>query len=155
MSASGGTARLSKLRVRQASKAALLEFASWRYDPPYDFYNGDEDPVLNPERFFAVRDEHGEIVGNYYFEEKGDALEIGLGLRPDLTGRGLGLEFFERGLAFGRRRYRPERIILNVAAFNRRAIAVYERGGFRITGRHVRTFERWGDVEFIEMEEGP
>jgi [ribosomal protein S18]-alanine N-acetyltransferase len=142
-----------KIRVRPASKKVLRELADWRYDPPYDFYNGDEDPVLNPERFFAARDESGELVGNYYFEEKGDALEIGLGLRPDLTGRGLGLEFFQRGLAFGRRRYRPQRVILNVAAFNQRAIKVYERAGFRVTGRHVRTFKRWGDVEFIEMEE--
>lgn len=142
-----------KIRVRPASKKVLSELADWRYDPPYDFYNGDEEPVLNPERFFAARDESGELVGNYYFEEKADALEIGLGLRPDLTGRGLGLEFFQRGLAFGRRRYRPKRFILNVAAFNRRAIKVYERAGFRVTGRHVRTFNRWGDVEFIEMEE--
>ena len=42
-----------------------------------------------------------------------------------------------------------------MAAFNERAIKVYERAGFRITGRHVRVFARWGDVEFVEMEEGP
>jgi RimJ/RimL family protein N-acetyltransferase len=142
-----------KLRVRPASNAVLRELTEWRYEPPFDFYNGDEEPVLNPERFFAARDEQGELVGFYYFEQKGDALEIGLGLRPDLTGRGLGLEFFERGLAFARRRYRPQRIILNVAAFNRRALVVYERAGFRVTGRHVRRFDRWGDVDFIEMEE--
>lgn len=142
-----------KLRVRPASRAVLAELAQWRYEPPYDFYDGDEEPVLNPERFFAARDERGELVGFYYFEQKGDALEIGLGLRPDLTGHGGGLEFLRRGIAFGRRRYRPERIILNVAAFNRRAIAVYERAGFRETGRHIRRFERWGEVEFVEMEQ--
>ena len=26
-------------------------------------------------------------------------------------------------------------------------------GRFRITGKHVRRFKRWGDVEFVEMEE--
>jgi RimJ/RimL family protein N-acetyltransferase len=142
-----------KLTIQTASAEALAEIGRWRYDPPYDFYNGDADPVLNPERFYEAFGEDGELVGFYYFEEKGDALEIGLGLRPELTGRGLGLEFFLAGLEFGRERFRPERMILNVAAFNERAIKVYERVGFRETGRHVRRFERWGAVEFVEMEE--
>ena len=84
----------------------FAELASWRYEPPYDFYDGDVEPVLNPERFFAARDESGALVGHYYFEERGDVLEYGLGLRPDLTGRGLGLEFFHAGLAFGTRAVR-------------------------------------------------
>jgi RimJ/RimL family protein N-acetyltransferase len=136
------------------TESGFTEIAAWRYPPPYDFYNGDADPVLNPERYFAVRDEGGPLSGFYYFEEKGDGVvEIGLGLRPDLTGAGRGLAFFTEGLAFGRERFSAQRFILNVAAFNERAIAVYERGGFHETGRHIRSFERFGDVEFVEMEE--
>jgi [ribosomal protein S18]-alanine N-acetyltransferase len=142
-----------KLTIRPASADALAEIGAWRYDPPYDFYDGDADPVLNPERFYEARDEEGALVGFFYFEEKGDALEIGLGLRPPLTGRGLGPEFFLAGVEFGRERFRSQRMILNVAAFNERAIKVYERAGFRETGRHVRHFERWSAVEFVEMEE--
>lgn len=71
----------------------------------------------------------------------------------DLTGRGLGLEFFRTGPRFGRERYRPRLVQLHVAAFNERAIKVYERAGFRETSRHVRTFEQWGDVEFVTMQE--
>ncbi len=123
---------------------------AWRYEPPYDFYDGEEDPVLNPERFFVVRD-GGEIVGFYYFDEQEDTVEIGL--RPDLTGKGLGLEFFLDGVAFAHGRFPGRRVTLNVAAFNARAITVYERAGFRRTGEHVRTFERWGEVPFVEMEE--
>ena len=141
-----------RLTIRPASAETLAEIGSWRYDPPYDFYNGDEDPVLNPERFYEAS-EGGSLVGFLYFEEKGEALEIGLGLRPELAGRGLGSEFFQAGVEFGRGRFRPRRMILNVAAFNERAIKVYERAGFRKTGRHLRHFERWGDVEFVEMEE--
>ena len=126
----------------------------WRYDPPYEFYNGEDDPVLNPERFFVVRDGN-EFVGFYYFDEQKDTVEIGLGLRPDLTGQGLGLQFFLEGVAFARDRFPGRRVTLNVAAFNERAIKVYERAGFREVGRHVRTFERWGDVEFITMDEQP
>jgi RimJ/RimL family protein N-acetyltransferase len=127
---------------------------AWRYEPPYDFYDGDADPVLNPERFYAVRDEGGELAGFYYFEEKpGDTLEVGLGLRPDLTGRGHGTEFFRTALGYGRERFAPRLVVLNVAAFNERAIKVYERCGFRAVGVHVRRFERFGEVEFVSMEE--
>jgi RimJ/RimL family protein N-acetyltransferase len=142
-----------ELTIAPASEATFRDLEAWRYEPPYDFYDGDVDPVLNPERFFEARDEDGSLVGFYYFETKGAALEIGLGLRPDLVGRGLGLEFFLTGIEFGRRRFRPERIILAVAAFNDRARIVYERAGFHVVGRHVRRFERWGEVEFIDMEE--
>ncbi len=131
-----------KLTIRPASAETLAEIGRWRYDPPYDFYDGDGDPVLNPERFYEAIDENGAFVGHFYFEEKGGALEIGLGL-----------EFLRAGMDFGRQRFRPVRIILNVAAFNGRAIKVYERAGFRETGRHMRSFKRWGDVEFVEMEE--
>jgi len=135
------------------TQADFDAMASWRYEPPYDFYDGDVEPVLNPERFFAARDDDGDLIGHFYFEEKPDALEYGLGLRPDLTGRGFGLDFFNAGLAFGRERYRPPYVRLFVAAFNERAVKVYERAGFRETGRHTRSFERWGEVPFIEMEE--
>jgi RimJ/RimL family protein N-acetyltransferase len=141
--------------IEQATEADFAELNAWRYDPPYDFYDGDVDPVKNPERHFVARDDGGALVGFYYFEVKGDVLEYGLGLRPDLTGRSLGLDFFRTGLEFGRELYRPARIRLYVAAFNERAIKVYERAGFRETGRHVRRFERWGDVEFVNMDERP
>lgn len=140
------------MRIEEISTASLEEMVGWRYGPPYEFYDGDGRLPLNPERFFEARDDGGEFVGFYYFEAREDALFYGLGLRPDLTGRGLGLDFVRRGLEFGRARFAADRIVLDVAAFNERALRVYERAGFRVTGKHVRRFERWGDVEFIDME---
>ena len=134
--------------------ADFAELAAWRYARPYDFYDGDQEEPLDPERYFAVRDD-GELIGFYYYEPVGGALDYGLGLRPDRTGRGLGLDFFRGGLEFARERYRPSLIRLHVAAFNERAIKVYERAGFREVGRHMRTFQRWGEVEFATMDEQP
>ena len=140
-----------KLTIREASDGTHRALAGWRYPPPYDFYDGDVDPVLNPERFFEARDEDGDLVGFYYFEPMPPDLDYGLGLRPELTGRGLGLDFFLAGLAFARERYRPRRVLLHVAAFNERARRVYERAGFRVVSSHVRTFERFGEVPFLTM----
>ena len=142
-----------EIRIEEATEATLQLMATWRYPAPYDFYDGDADPVLNPERYFGAWDTAGHLVGFYYFEPKPPDLDYGLGLRPDLTGQGLGLDFFRDGLAFARERYRPERIFLHVAAFNERARRVYERGGFEVVSSHVRSFEKFGDVVFLTMAE--
>jgi ribosomal-protein-alanine N-acetyltransferase len=144
-------ASLGPLRIEEMVEESHVEMRSWRYPPPFDFYDGDVDEVENPERFFGVRDETGRLVGFYYFEEKPPDLDYGLGLRPDLVGRGLGLEFFLRGLAYARERYRPRRVFLHVAEFNERARVVYERAGFEVVSRHVRTFDRFGAVPFLTM----
>ena len=141
------------VRIEQASPEVLAELGGWAYDPPYDFYDGRHESVRDPDRYFGAFDETGSLVGHYYYELQDDVLVYGLGMRPDLTGRGSGLEFFRAGLEFGRERFRPARIVLAVAAFNERAIKVYERAGFRVTGRHVRRLPEFGDVEFIDMEE--
>ena len=140
-----------ELRIEPASDEVCEQLRAWRYPPPYDFYDGNIDPPLNPERYFAALDVEGELAGFYYFEEKPPDLDYGLGLRPDLVGRGLGQEFFVRGLEFARERYRPRRVYLHVAEFNERARKVYERDGFEVVSRHVRTFERFGEVPFLTM----
>ena len=146
-------ADLSKWRIEPATAESLAEVARWRYEPPYDLYNDDGKPVRNPERFFAVRDETGALVGSLYFEERASGVFYGLGLRPDLTGHGLGLEFVRLGLAFAHERFPGRPVVLDVAEFNVRARTVYERAGFRVTGSHVERFGSWGDVTFVDMAE--
>jgi ribosomal-protein-alanine N-acetyltransferase len=141
------------LTIEPASDDVYRRLREWRYPPPYDFYDGDVDPPSNPERYFAALDRDGELVGFYYFEQKEPDLDFGLGLRPDLVGEGLGLEFFLAGLAYARERYQPRRVFLHVAEFNERARVVYERAGFVVVSRHVRSFERFGEVPFLTMAE--
>jgi RimJ/RimL family protein N-acetyltransferase len=139
-------------RIEPATDELFAEQAEWRYPPPYDFYNDDGVPPLNPERFYSVFTDDGVIAGFYFFGERADAIVYGLGLRPDLTGRGLGIAFVAAGLDFARERLGATRFVLDVAAFNQRAIHVYERVGFRQTGTKTRYFEGWGDVPFVDME---
>jgi len=142
--------------------------AAWRYQPPYNFYDTAADPsslveVLDARRwghiFFSVfsvlpsSSESGdeELAGFLELTARpGEVIEIGLGLRPDLTGQGLGLSFVEACLDFARRRSRPQAFALDVATFNQRARAVYEKAGF-VPGntfwRHL-SGRRW---EFLRM----
>ncbi len=133
-----------RFRVETATVDLFSERAAWRYPPPYDFYDDDGLPVRNPERFYSVRVEDGTVAGFFYFEERGDAVFYGLGLRPDLTGRGLGTAFVNAGLEFAQERFGRRRIVLDVAEFNERAIRVYERTGFRRTGTQGAVLRRLG-----------
>ena len=74
--------------------------------------------------------------------------ELGLGLRPDYTGRGLGTGFLAATLDWARERYAPTEFSLMVVAFNRRAITVYERAGFQTvrTFRHRTNGAEWDFV---------
>jgi [ribosomal protein S18]-alanine N-acetyltransferase len=134
--------------------------ADWRYDPPYDFYDmradaSDLDELLDAERrqcrYFSACDVDGELIGFFAFGRHGNAVVIGLGLRPDHTGRGIGRSFLEEGLAFARERFEPQSFRLSVAQFNERAITVYERAGFNRT-RSYRHETNGGVFPFIEME---
>ena len=147
-------------RFRPLAQADAEAIARWRYPEPYSFYDtaADEDdlaelldPTWRGEAYAAVDDAGGELVGFFSFKRKEPGtLELGLGLRPDHTGRGLGLEFVRAGLDEARSRLGPERFTLAVAAFNARAIAVYERAGFREVRRY-RHHTGGADWEFVEM----
>ena len=132
--------RATEFHFEPLTQADAEAIAEWRYPEPYSFYDWMSDPgdlreLLEPTRrgeaYWAVR-------------------EIGLGLRPDLTGRGIGASFLAAGLEFARARFAPERFTLAVATFNERAITVYERAGFA-RGRVYMHWTNGAEWEFIEM----
>jgi ribosomal-protein-alanine N-acetyltransferase len=145
--------------IREMNRAAAERIAGWRYAGPYSFYDlaADAEDLREfmdennwADVYFSVHDERDDVVGFFEFKHAGDELEIGLGLRPDLTGRGFGTQFMAACLDFARRRYRTTRFRLAVAAFNERAIRVYERAGFIRTGTHIR-HRNGRDIVFVDM----
>ena len=154
------SATIGALRIASMSQADAAVIADWRYQGPYAFYDWRADandlaellaPELRGDRYFSAHDENGELVGFFSFQLAGEVLVVGLGLRPDLTGRGLGLGYLESGLAYARDRYEPRRFRLSVASFNSRAISVYERAGFLVT-RSYEHETNGGVFPFVEME---
>jgi [ribosomal protein S18]-alanine N-acetyltransferase len=151
--------------------AEAREVLAWHYEAPYDIYNiYNADPahieesvagLVDPaNQYFVASDAEGRILGYCCFGPDArvpggdyrdpDWLDVGLGMRPDLTGQGRGLVFFSAVLDFGRERLGARRYRLSVAAFNGRAIRVYERAGFREAGR-FRRGGRTDDLEFVVM----
>ena len=146
------------LTQRQAEQISY----EWQYDGPFAFYdmpNDEEDlaEFLNPEErtehYFAVLDGE-ELIGYYVFEPNAKVVDVGLGMRPDLTGRGNGAAFLEAGLAFVMDRYAPKQIELAVATFNERAIRLYTKSGFLPVERFQQA-TNGGIYEFLKMRLQP
>jgi ribosomal-protein-alanine N-acetyltransferase len=144
---------------RVMTQADAVEISEWRYPPPYDFYDatadaGDLAELLDSElragNYLTAADHDGNVMGFAQLVADGGTVDVGLGLRPDLTGCGLGARFLEAVLTEARRRRAPERLTLSVAAFNRRAIVVYERAGFAEVARRQHA-TNGGVHEFVTM----
>ena len=117
--------------IEPLEQSVAERIATWHYDGEYAFYDPEADPedlaeLLDPalrgDSMFAVRDSAGELVGFFAFQNTDAVVDFGLGLRPDLTGKGLGAAFVRTGLDFAQSRFSPKTIQLRVAAFNKRAI---------------------------------
>ena len=148
-----------QFRFRSMNEGDARTIAGWHYQEPYTFYDMNQDPddlaeLLDPrswtETYYAVVDEDGELVGFFAFKRAGDIVDLGLGLRPDLTGRGIGLPFLLAGLDFARATFSLTTFRLAVATFNTRAIRVYERAGFE-RGRVYMHHTNGGEYEFMDM----
>ena len=139
----------------QANARTIL---NWRYDAPYDLYNPDSEDVegvvqvfLDPQNvYYTMADEDRDLVAYCCFGPDGRvrggdyraaALDVGLGMRPDLTGQGRGLVVVDAVLDFARRTFTATAFRATVAEFNKRALRVWEKAGFR----RVQTFQRERD----------
>jgi RimJ/RimL family protein N-acetyltransferase len=141
------------------------EMCTWRYDPPYDFYNSHPEGadarirhLLDPtQTYYTITDDNDTLVGYCCFGADAQvpggtydepALDIGLGMHPALTGQGHGDNFFAAIVDFALLALAPRRLRVTVAAFNQRAMRVYEKAGFK----PVESFGRSGDgAEFVIM----
>jgi ribosomal-protein-alanine N-acetyltransferase len=154
------TADVARLTLSPLTQDEAEAIAEWHYETPYDFYDLEADhrdaaelldPELRGNRYFAGRDAANELVAYFGLHHDEGVVGVGIGLRPDLTGRGLGLSVLEQGLAFARERFAPRLFRLSVAEFNARAIAVYERAGF-VRTRSFMHETNGGTFAFLEME---
>ena len=142
------------MRIEPLTEEHAGEIAEWRYEFPYEWYDTATDPArvelfANPARrdgLRAVVDDEGSLIGFFNFVREGDEVRIGLGIRPDLTGQGLGSQFIGAGLRYATKEWSPKRFRLWVAWWNERALRAYRRAGFR----EIESTETTS--RFIEME---
>ena len=156
---------------REMTEDNAQAIVQWRYEAPYAYYNpdprraeGNLQRLLIPDNpYYSIREDgasrngtsglvgfccfgsEGQVSGGNY---SGEALDIGLGLHPDLTGSGRGYGFLTAILDFADGVFSPSEFRVTVAGFNHRAVRLYEKAGFEKVGRFR---SRQDGREFMQM----
>ena len=147
-----------KLSIQPLTEIQIREFIQWRYAGPYAMYaiTGDNEDELvaffsDPANgYFAIVDETGLLLGFCNFGEDarvpgGDysavAIDVGIGMRPDLTGQGQGADYAQAVFDFAQTQYPGKPFRVTIAEFNKRAQRVFEKHDFQVMDR----FERLKD----------
>jgi [ribosomal protein S18]-alanine N-acetyltransferase len=124
------------------TRAHAEDISTWRYAAPYDVYDmvgTDPAELLGPEIGFHAVLAQDRLIGFRSFGPDGQvpgwdydasALDTGGGLRPELTGQGLGRMVISAGLAYGRAQFAPPAFRVTVASFNLRALRTVDALGF-------------------------
>jgi [ribosomal protein S18]-alanine N-acetyltransferase len=138
---------------KEMTEEFAREILQWQYESPYDLYNNELNDEglkeLLDDTYVAVVDETNQLTG-YYCTGKNawvpagnncgayteNMIDIGIGLKPDLTGAGRGRSFFTFILQhIEKTNIDSIPFRLTVASFNKRAIKLYENVGFRTQKR--------------------
>ena len=129
------------MEVRTLTDADAQAISTWRY--PGRFATYDVAEVVTRERGFWAVEHDGALVGYCCFghearvpgvAEQDDVLDVGYGLRPDLTGHGLGAAFVRTILDFAAREFAPRRFRVLILDWNERSSKVAGALGFRRDG---------------------
>lgn len=132
-------------QFRPMERAVALQIAQWRYAPPYDIYNASEveeaaDEYLTPEYHYYSLWQNDDLVAFRCFgpdarvhggDYSADALDLGGGMRPDLTGKGLGASVMQASFEFAKKKFNPSAFRCTVAGFNLRAQKVCLKVGYQ------------------------
>lgn len=143
------------------------EIANWKYEGKYSLYSltNNEDTIkelMNGKHFVFLTMNKKEIIGFFCVGESArvplledniyddEFLDVGLGMRPDLCGRGLGKNFLMTGLEFLGKEFNSDRFRITVVSKNKRAIRLYKNLGFEQAKvvRHKKTIDEFLILEY-------
>jgi hypothetical protein len=124
-----------KLTIVSPTVEQIRSYIGWQYIGPYALYNlsaedeaAEVDFFLDPENgYFAILDDEGTLLGFCNFgadarvpggDYSDEAVDIGMGMRPDLTGKGKGALYAAAVFDFAKTRYSEKRHRVTIAEFN-------------------------------------
>ena len=139
------------LIINPITSAEIDIFVRWRYEPPADMYNmlSDEEDgdaydeiiayfleaeinccaILHEDEFvgFCTFGLDGRVDGGDYSQP---ALDIGMGMKPELTGQKHGDDFIAAIIQYANETFAPSHLRVTIAISNQRAQRVWQKAGF-------------------------
>lgn len=148
--------------LEQEQALAILR---WQYSYPCDYYNFNAENAKEDLRylldsknaFHAILNLQEDLEGYCSFGADGqvaggdystEALDIGMGIRPDLVGKGHGKQYAQAVANYGVNQYGAQELRVTIAEFNKRAQRVWKQLGFNQVDRFVKT---GSDEKFVVM----
>lgn len=138
-----------KYHIQPMTIEHARQISTWTYPGGYALYSFQPDRETLDElmggEYFSCTEGDGSLAGYFCYGAaaripavEADAypegfLDIGLGMAPQLCGKGRGVDFLTAGMDYGRAAFPPASFRLTVAAFNERAISVYRKLEFCIS----------------------
>ena len=155
-----------ELTIRAATEADVRDFALWRYGPPFDVYSITQSVEASIEYFlrpstgchviveadqlagFCTFGSDAQVPGGDYSDP---GLDIGLGMKPSLTGGGRGRHFVESTVEFASTMNESGPLRVTIATENRRAVRVWLACGFTEIARFRSPQTVMGSDEFVVL----
>jgi ribosomal protein S18 acetylase RimI-like enzyme len=139
------------------------QISLWKYEGDYAIYNLPSYDEMKEKNYGMLNKEKANNYICYLNEEEVAAYSsmkemenkrvfIGIGLKPEYCGKGLGNYFLSDSLNEIKKRYPDCIIYLEVRSWNQRAIKAYEKIGFTMINKVIKPDRFGNECEFIEME---
>ena len=151
--------------ISPLSEENARKITTWRYDPPFDLYDLGSENIsgfINPEYYYhQILNENGNLVGyccygldaqvpgGEYLINMPEILDIGVGMKPNLTGAGRGHKFVSAILEYASERFNPSRFRVTVADFNHRSLRTFRKQGFKESHHFIREL---AEIPFTQLE---
>lgn len=140
------------------------EITTLRYEEEYEIYNLPSwDEIINKqislckkekrENFIGYLNEENNLIGFVNLVDEGDSVFLGIGIKPEYCGVGIGKQIIKMALDECSKRYENKAIILEVRSWNKRAIKCYESQGFKIVKiKKQETYAGFGEFFVMKYE---
>lgn len=159
------TPSVHELAFGPLTETQAQQICSWRYPPPYDIFNRTSwqqlvaaevdlgDAATRSAQYVSITDRSGQLCGFAQLFPLTGTTRLGIGLRPDLCGQGMGTALMQRLVDEARRRAPGDQIDLEVPQWNERAIKAYQRAGFTISDSYpLKIGPQWQQVYCMVLE---